>query len=190
MLARIINEKLQQGLPSVGTLSDCRFVSGYNLLPLDILYQEGWKEVIENRPEITEGQSHEIDVFEDDGTNIVINYKVIIDAKPTKEQLILNESQECNSRILAGFESNCLGQLKHFDCEMSDQAIVQGLAIAAILGLQGLSTEETRWKASGELECYKFEYSQALQLAIDMKKHIENNIDLFNAKRLEILNAV
>lgn len=106
----------------------------------------------------------------------------------TKEKAILKASRECNARILSGFESSCLGEPKIFDCDMTDQATIQGLAITAMLGMQGLTSEETHWKAKGELVCYKFEYAQVVQLAVDMKKHIEDNINQFNAERMAILN--
>ena len=111
------------------------------------------------------------------------------DAYAEKIQLILKASQDCNARILAGFESDCLGEPKMFDCEVHDQSTIQGLTITAMLGLQGLTQEETHWKATGELECYKFEYTQILKLATDLKKHVEKNINQFNAERLAILNG-
>lgn len=106
-----------------------------------------------------------------------------------KEALILKASLACTERIYAGFDSACLGEIKHFDCQMYDQTNIMGLAITAMLGLQGLTTEECHWKASGELECYKFEYAQVIQLAVDMKKHIQAQTDQFNAERIAILNS-
>lgn len=96
--------------------------------------------------------------------------------------------QECNQRILSGFESDCLGETKHFDCDYTDQSTIQGLVITAMLGLQGLTTEKCEWKASGELECYEFTYEQIIHLGTDMKTHIQTNINQFNAERMEILN--
>ena len=111
----------------------------------------------------------------------------------TDEQKAINAIQqasyECEQRIYEGFDSACLGETKHFDCQATDQATIQGLALTAILGLQGYTDEETHWKGTGELECYKFEYTEILQLATDLKKHIESNINQFNAERLAILNA-
>jgi len=115
--------------------------------------------------------------------NILSNKKISVN------DLILIASQECESRILDGFDSDCLGETKHFDCAMTDQANIQGLTLTAIMGLNGLTTEETHWKGTGELECYKFEYVQMLKLAEDLKKHVEKNINQFNAERLAILNA-
>ena len=89
--------------------------------------------------------------------------------------------------ILAGFDSDCLGVTKHFDCADYDQINITSLAITAMMELQGLTTDETFCKASGEMECYKFEYAQILQLATDMKKHVEAQINQFNAERMAIL---
>jgi len=104
------------------------------------------------------------------------------------ETLIRQASKECNKKILDGFDSNCLGVVKHFDAELTDQATIQGLTITAMLGLNKLTTEETHWKATGELSCYKFEYTQIIKLATDLKKHVEDNINQFNSERLSILN--
>lgn len=106
-----------------------------------------------------------------------------------KEEQILKAKIECTEAIYAGFDSDCLGETKHFDCDSYDQNNISGLAFAAMMGLQGLTTEEVHWKASGELECYKFEYTQMLQLATDMKKHVETCINEFNAKRKAILGV-
>lgn len=105
-----------------------------------------------------------------------------------KAYQILQASKTCKERIIAGFKSDCLGALKMFDCEMMDQATIQGLAITAMLGLQGFTVEETHWKAKGELQCYKFEYIQIIKLATDLKRHVESNVNQFNAERLAILS--
>ena len=112
--------------------------------------------------------------------------------KPNAESIIndkiLKASQECEARIYAGFESDCLGETKHFDCQDTDQATINGLATVAMAGLMGLTTEETHWKGTGELECYKFEYAQTMNLALDLKRHIESNLNQFNAERLAIIS--
>ena len=109
--------------------------------------------------------------------------------KGEKEESIILASQQCQIKIFEGFESDCLVEVKHFDCSMTDQATIQGLALTAFMGVSGYTSEETHWKGTGELECYNFEYAQILQLATDMKKHIELCINEFNAERLVILNA-
>ena len=106
-----------------------------------------------------------------------------------KAYKIMQASKECEKRIFAGFDSLCLGKSKHFDSTANDQASINGLATVAMAGIIGITTEETHWKASGELECYKFEYAQVMALALDLKRHVESNIAQFNAERLAILNA-
>jgi len=105
------------------------------------------------------------------------------------KMMIIKASRQCKQRILQGFDSECLGISKHFDSTMEDQATIQGLTLTSIIGLNGLATEETHWKGTRELECYKFEYVQMLKLAEDLKKHVEKNINQFNAERLAILNV-
>jgi hypothetical protein len=95
----------------------------------------------------------------------------------------------CNQTILSGFYSNCLGVSKHFDCDYTDQSTIQGLVIAALLKQQGLTNEIIKWKSTGEPECYEFTVEQILTLGIDMKKHIETNIDKFNTLRISVNNA-
>lgn len=129
-----------------------------------------------------------IEEIDESGNVIGVTKQEILTEEDIKTKLILEASVKCNQRILAGFESSCLGEVKVFDCEFHDQSSIQGLALAALLGMQGLTTEECHWKAKGELECYKFEYAQILQLATDLKKHVESNINQFNAERLAILN--
>lgn len=112
----------------------------------------------------------------------------------TAEQIVAYKikkaSKECEERIYKGFNSECLRVTKQFDCAMTDQTTIQGLTLTAIMGLSGLTTEETHWKGTGELECYKFEYAQILELATDLKRHIESNINQFNAERLAILSEM
>ncbi|MBF4693628.1 DUF4376 domain-containing protein [Fusibacter ferrireducens] len=112
-----------------------------------------------------------------------------VEINAQKEAAIQKARQACNARILAGFESTCLGESKHFDCEYTDQSTIQGLVITAMLGIQGHTTEACYWKASGELECYPFEYAQMIQLGTDMKNHIQTNIDQFNEERKVILDV-
>jgi|GEM_PF-2842811 hypothetical protein len=79
MLARIINNELELDLPSFGMLSDGRSVSGYNLLPIEELNADGWKEAVLNQPECTDSEYLVIDSFTD-GDVITVNYRVEIQA--------------------------------------------------------------------------------------------------------------
>lgn len=115
----------------------------------------------------------------------------------TEEEILAIKMQEveikrieCEQRIVSGFESNCLGVVKHFDCQPHDQSNILGLALTATLGVNGMTTEEVKWKASDEMACYPFTYEQALQLAFDMKAHIQGNIDQYHTERKAILEGV
>lgn len=53
--AKVENNKVVQvGLPRTGTLKDGSTVSAYHLLPEDILRDEGWLPLEENKPEYDE----------------------------------------------------------------------------------------------------------------------------------------
>ena len=95
-------------------------------------------------------------------------------------------SEACKNRIYQGFDSDCLGTTKHFDCMDYDQSKIIGMALTADLVNRGLSSRTLKWKGTGELECYEFTPSQVLKLADDMYQHIEDNTDQFNAERLAI----
>ena len=105
-----------------------------------------------------------------------------------KQAEIKRRSLACRERIISGFDSDCLGEVKRFDSTIEDQSSIQGLAVVAIAGLQGLIEETCEWKASGELECYMFEYAQIMQLSLDLKRHIQSNLEQFHNERKEILN--
>ncbi len=141
------------------------------------------------------GEQHE-QFIEDEGNQWWIDFadkwsdvtslEFVEDLTELKKAKILKASQECNARILAGFESSCLGQPKTFDCEEHDQRKIIGMAFTAKLVLDGVSTRKLSWKGKGELECYEFTPAQVLQLADDMYKHIEDNTEQFNAERVMI----
>ena len=67
----------QAGLPTTGVLKDGRTVSGYNLLPDNILKSEGWLPLIDNPPEYNQ----ETEYLEHAGytiseTEVITNYTV------------------------------------------------------------------------------------------------------------------
>lgn len=76
MLARIVNSYLEFGVPRVGTLKDGRSVSGYDLLPADILEAEGWKNATEHHPEGQAGEEETLDRYVDTGEVIEIFFTV------------------------------------------------------------------------------------------------------------------
>jgi len=72
MLARIIDNQLQIGLPTSAKLLDGMWVSNYELLPPETLTAEGWKEVTEANQDCGYGIAN----YCEDGTRIVIEYEV------------------------------------------------------------------------------------------------------------------
>lgn len=84
-------QAIQIGLPSTGTLQDGSTVSGYNLLPENILLEEGWLPLVDNKPEY----DAETEYLEHTGytigeTEVVVNYTVktivITPPQPTLEE--------------------------------------------------------------------------------------------------------
>lgn len=113
--------------------------------------------------------------------------------------------QLCNEDITKGFESDCLGYVKHFDCEVTDQLSIQNLNQIAlnkesaqtkyIIGKvlteyeKEVLNEELLWKGSGELTLYKFTIDQVKTLTLHMTRHINKNIEKFNALRKKALEC-
>ena len=113
--------------------------------------------------------------------------------------------QLCNEDITKGFESDCLGYVKHFDCEATDQLSIQNLNQIAlnkesaqtkyIIGKvlteyeKEVLNEELLWKGSGELTLYKFTIDQVKTLTLHMTRHINKNIEKFNNLRKKVLEC-
>lgn len=113
--------------------------------------------------------------------------------------------QLCNEDITKGFESDCLGYVKHFDCEATDQLSIQNLNQIAlnkesaqtkyIIGKvlteyeKEVLNEELLWKGSGELTLYKFTIDQVKTLTLHMTRHINKNIEKFNTLRKKVLEC-
>ena len=122
-----------------------------------------------------------------------------------KKQKIESLRGQCNQLITEGFTSECLGYPKHFDCNQTDQINIQGLyqiviskeacSIKQMLGIELLETEKNAlnepiyWKGTGELECYEFTTEQVKILALDMKRHVNKYLDIFNEQRIKVLEA-
>ena len=149
----------------------------------------------------------EIVVDEETGEERTITKHVLpeIPLDVLKESLIEKFRKECNQRILQGFESDCLGEPKIFDCEDYDQQYITGLLHlvtlkeSIMLACQLEQREPTelelttlnepaKWKAKGEMICYEFSNEAVKKLALDMKKHINFHLDRFNELRLYILD--
>lgn len=113
--------------------------------------------------------------------------------------------QLCNENITKGFESDCLGYVKHFDCEATDQLSIQNLNQIAlnkesaqtkyIIGKvlteydKEVLNEELLWKGSGELTLYNFTIEQIKTLTLHMTRHINKNIEKFNTLRKKALGC-
>ena len=113
--------------------------------------------------------------------------------------------QLCNEDITKGFESDCLGYVKHFDCEATDQLSIQNLNQIAlnkesaqtkyIIGKvlteyeKEVLNEELLWKGSGELTLYNFTIEQVKILTLHMTRHINKNIEKFNTLRKKVLEC-
>ena len=113
--------------------------------------------------------------------------------------------QLCNEDITKGFESDCLGYVKHFDCEATDQLSIQNLNQIAlnkesaqtkyIIGKvlteyeKEVLNEELLWKGSGELTLYNFTIDQVKTLTLHMTRHINKNIEKFNTLRKKVLEC-
>ena len=113
--------------------------------------------------------------------------------------------QLCNEDITKGFDSDCLGYVKHFDCEATDQLSIQNLNQIAlnkesaqtkyIIGKvlteyeKEVLNEELLWKGSGELTLYNFTIDQVKTLTLHMTRHINKNIEKFNTLRKKVLEC-
>ena len=113
--------------------------------------------------------------------------------------------QLCNEDITKGFDSDCLGYVKHFDCEATDQLSIQNLNQIAlnkesaqtkyIIGKvlteyeKEVLNEELLWKGSGELTLYNFTIDQVKTLTLHMTRHINRNIEKFNTLRKKALEC-
>lgn len=76
-LARIKDGNLEKPLPKSGQLLDGRFVSGYNLLSENILYEEGWRPYVEIKPDLEgEFDYHILDNFMEINGIIQIIYRI------------------------------------------------------------------------------------------------------------------
>jgi len=100
---------------------------------------------------------------------------------------IYDLSIACETTIVSGFNSTCLGEEKMFDSKMTDQANIGALCTMAMAVMSGLTTKELSWKGSGEMTCYIFSPQQVIALGMDMHTHIETNIKRFEELRLQVL---
>ena len=81
-MARIDNgEVVATRLPRTGRLSDGRTVSGYDKLPPDVLYDEGWRDVTDDGPPEHDPETHYARrtgyVYDPDTDTVTATYKVV-----------------------------------------------------------------------------------------------------------------
>ena len=81
----------QLTLPTSAQLSDGRWVSNYDKLPVDTLLKEDWLPLEEVKPLLADGQYYELEsVIESDG-HIVATYRVVTPEPPIDPEPILTE---------------------------------------------------------------------------------------------------
>lgn len=167
-----------------------------------VLYKDG--KILSNVAYIASGDS--VDKY----TEVIKIEEPPIEYINTHVQDMINTKIEelrqlCNKDITKGFESDCLGYVKHFDCEATDQLSIQNLNQIA-LNKESAQTknitgkvlteydkevlnEELLWKGSGELTLYNFTIEQVKILTLHMTRHINKNIEKFNTLRKKALKC-
>lgn len=96
---------------------------------------------------------------------------ITLDAIKVDKIMILKA--QCELEIINGFESDCLGELKHFDCQSHDQANITGQTMVAFMAMTtGDTSIPIGFKLPGTFECTPFAPEQMIKLARDMQDHI------------------
>ena len=104
-----------------------------------------------------------------------------------KKDKIVEMSSLCEYKIINEFYSDCLGEIKRFDCTLLDQQNISGLVSVAMAKASGSLIEEIlRWKASGEPICYEWTSEQIMKLGLDLHKHKNDCIVRFEELRIYI----
>ena len=167
-----------------------------------VLYKDG--KILSNVAYIANGDS--VDKY----TEVIKTEEPPVEYINTHIQDMINMKIEelrqlCNEDITKGFDSDCLGYVKHFDCEATDQLSIQNLNQIAlnkesaqtkyIIGKvlteyeKEVLNEELLWKGSGELTLYNFTIDQVKTLTLHMTRHINKNIEKFNNLRKKVLEC-
>lgn len=90
MYAKLDGNTIQK-IPINAQLANGAWVSNYNLLPDAILKAEGWKTLIEVKPEYNEETQYlEQDSIAEGEETITVTY-VAVDIPPNQEELLLSE---------------------------------------------------------------------------------------------------
>lgn len=96
--------------------------------------------------------------------------------------IIQNKVQElentCMAVIAGGFDSNCLGTVRHFDTDGNNIGFIQGLAAKASLIKSGATIQDNTldWKSSDEPVCHAFTPDQMISLGVDLSTFMTSNI--------------
>ena len=69
-------EIIERALPRTGVLSDGRSVSGYHLLPVATLKDEGWLPVVDDKPDYDPASEQLIRAEKIEKDRVVINYTI------------------------------------------------------------------------------------------------------------------
>lgn len=78
MVQVIDNQVVKAWLPASGYLRNGESVSGYNLLPADILQSEGWLPIEDNKPEYNvDIQYLVVDSYTIQTDKVIVNYKAV-----------------------------------------------------------------------------------------------------------------
>lgn len=139
-------------------------------------------ESIVNKAEITDKVNNYIKSIKS------IDNVVLTDLNILKKNKIIEMRAACESNIISGFKSSCLGSEKHFDCDRDSQLCMQSLLSKAILLSMGVPLADNilEWKASGEAICYPFTLHQIKTLAGDLNTHLIKNKKQFENLRIYI----
>jgi hypothetical protein len=93
---------VQTLLPQVGVLSDGRTVSGYHVLPADILRAEGWRDEIDIKPELKDGEILVFDSYNIKKDLVEVIYRIEAMPEPVKSETEkLREEMDTLKAVLA-----------------------------------------------------------------------------------------
>jgi hypothetical protein len=162
---QVINNKIVQiGLPQSGFLKDGTSVSGYDLLPINILIEEGWvEEIITPIPLLT-----------------------------IQQNKISELNSICNKSILSGFDSNAKDGIttKHYDFKTDDQINMLGIQnkiFGAIL-TNTLANLIIEYKNSEQITCENdWTMQQFIKLFQDAETFKNNLVKKYHNLKVDVL---
>jgi hypothetical protein len=113
---------------------------------------------------------------------------LVVDIKQVQEAQISLLEQDKEIRIAKGFDSDCQGTMKHYDCTDKDINMINGLVNKANSILVNEMLPEgsklpidniLEWKASNEPVCYPWKPLEIIKLGTDFYKHVSKYRILF-----------